>query len=79
MPMHTLTREQSAQRRARILDLRRQRLPWDVIGAEFDITPQRAHQIYKDALAEFPVAKLEAEGYGAYLDQLQSSATDEQG
>lgn len=58
MPSHQLSREESARRKARVIDLRRQRRPWDAIGAEFDVSPQRAHQIYRDALAEYPVAAL---------------------
>lgn len=58
MPSHTLTPEQTAQRRARIIDYRAQRLTWRDIGAREDITAQRAHQIYDEALAAYPVASL---------------------
>lgn len=58
MPMHTLTKEQQQHRKAAIVAARRAREPWDAIGAVHDITPQRAHQIYKAALDEFPAVQV---------------------
>lgn len=58
MPTHDLTPEQSAQRRARIIRYRQDRLTWADIGAREDISPQRAHAIYDEALASYPVAAL---------------------
>jgi len=56
--MHTLTKEEQQLRKAAIIAARRAREPWDAIGAVHDITPQRAHQIYKAALAEFPAVQV---------------------
>lgn len=58
MPMHTLTKEQQQDRKARIIASRRAREPWDAIAATWDITPQRAHQIYRAALDEFPAVQV---------------------
>lgn len=58
MPAHDLTPEQSAQRRARIIEYRAERLTWRDIGAREGISAPRAHRIYNDALAEYPVAAL---------------------
>ncbi len=58
MPSHDLTPEQSAQRRARIIEYRAQRLTWRDIGAREGISAPRAHRIYNDALAEYPVTAL---------------------
>lgn len=85
IPSHTLTPEESAQRRARIVELRRpgQRLTWSEIGRREDITPQRAHQIYDDALAAYPVTALaearheESELIDAAVRDLMSIATDD--
>lgn len=59
MPAHKLTNEEAAIRKARIVELRRQRRPWDAIGAEFDISAPRAYRIYREALAERPVAQVD--------------------
>lgn len=59
MPRHNLTPEERADRKARIVELRRQRRYWDTIGAEFDISAQRAHAIYKEALAERPAMQVD--------------------
>lgn len=58
MPASMLAPEEVAYRRGRVVDLRRQRLSWDQIGAELGVTKQRAHQIYQAALNEYPVSKL---------------------
>jgi hypothetical protein len=58
MPMHTLTKEEQQHRKAAIVQARRAREPWDAIGATWDITPQRAHQIYRAALDEFPAVQV---------------------
>jgi hypothetical protein len=54
-----VTGEEVAARRAHVVELRRQRLPWDAIGAELGVSAQRAHQIYRDAVDRYPVAKLD--------------------
>lgn len=51
---HQLTPEETALRKARIVAMRRERQPWDAIGAVFDISAQRAHALYKQALADHP-------------------------
>jgi hypothetical protein len=58
VPSHELTPEQSAQRKARIIEMRAQRLTWREIGRREDITAPRAHRIYNDALADYPVTAL---------------------
>lgn len=85
MPSHTLTPEESAQRRAAIIDMRRpgNRQPWDAIGRRFDISAQRAHRIYSEALDDYPVAKLaehrheEAELIDTAIRDLMSIAADD--
>lgn len=54
MTRNKLTPEQVAQRKKAIVEARRAREPFDAIGAVHGITPQRAHQIYWEALAETP-------------------------
>lgn len=54
MPTHKLSPMEAAERKARIVELRRQRRQWDAIGAEFDISAQRAYQLYQQALTERP-------------------------
>lgn len=58
MPMHTLTKEEQQNRKAAIVQARRAREPWDAIAATWDISPQRAHQIYRAALDEFPAVQV---------------------
>lgn len=59
MPMHRLSKEEVHARRAKIVEMRRARRTWDDIGRELDITPQRAHAIYKQALNERPFAQVD--------------------
>lgn len=54
MPAHTLTREESAQRKAQIVAMRRKRMPFDAIAAHFDISAPRAHELYWQAVREVP-------------------------
>jgi hypothetical protein len=54
MPAHTLTPDETEHRKGRIVELRRTRMPWDAIGAVFDISAQRAYQIYKQACSDYP-------------------------
>ena len=58
MPMHTLTKEEQQLRKAAIVASRRSREPWDAIALTWDISPQRAHQIYRAALDEFPAVQV---------------------
>jgi hypothetical protein len=51
---------ESAARRVRVVKLRRNRWTWDAIGADLGVSAQRAHQLYSAALAEVPVAQVEA-------------------
>lgn len=51
--------EEGAIKRARVLELRRQRWTFVDIAKELGISHQRAAQLYRSALAEFPVAELE--------------------
>jgi hypothetical protein len=50
--------EEAAARKARIVEMRRARRPFDQIGAEFGITGQRAHQIYWEAINERPAQEV---------------------
>lgn len=59
MPMHRLTKEEVYARRARIVEMRRARRTWDDIGRELDVTAQRAHTLYKQALNERPFAQVD--------------------
>lgn len=54
MPTHTLTKDEQQERKRRIIELRGERQTWDQIATAFDITPQRAHQLYQAALKERP-------------------------
>ena len=58
MPTPRIT-EEGALRRARILELRRQRWTWPEIGRDVGISPQRAFQLYQKALVEIPTPHLE--------------------
>lgn len=48
------------ERKAEIVRLRRQRIPFDEIGARFGITRQRAHKIYWDAMNAIPAEEVKA-------------------
>lgn len=48
----------TSHRRGRVVDMRRQRMTWDAIGTELGVSKQRAHKIYQEALAEYPVSAL---------------------
>ena len=52
------TQLDTAARRARVVELRRQRLTWDQIGHDIGVSKQRAHKIYQEALAEYPASQL---------------------
>lgn len=54
MPTHRLNAEEAADRKARIVELRRARRPWDTIGSEFGISGVRAYQLYQQAIQERP-------------------------
>lgn len=58
MPMHQLTREEVHYRRGRVVELRRADTPWDVIADELGVSKQRAHQIYMDALKDYPKSQV---------------------
>lgn len=49
----------AAERRAKVVALRRQRLSFEQIGHELRVTRQRAWAIYQDAVASVPVADVE--------------------
>jgi hypothetical protein len=49
----------AAERRAQVVALRRRRLTFDEIGAELGVSRQRAHAIWRAALAEIPAAQLD--------------------
>lgn len=44
-----------AERRRRVVEMRRANQPFDEIGRTLGVTPQRAHQIYTDALSALPM------------------------
>jgi hypothetical protein len=54
-----LSQIEAAHRRARAVELRRQRVPFADIGAEFGVSAQRAYQIYREALKEIPAEHVE--------------------
>lgn len=54
----TDTALQTSHRRARVVQLRRERRTWDAIGADIGVSKQRAHKIYQEALAEYPISAL---------------------
>ena len=63
-PSRRLSPEETEQRKARIVALRRDRVPFDVIAAELGISAPRVHRIFWDAVREFPhqqVAELREE------------------
>jgi hypothetical protein len=49
----------AAERRARVVALRRQRLTFDRIGQTLGVTKERAWKIYQEALASIPAADVE--------------------
>jgi Sigma-70, region 4 len=54
-PGHRVT---AAERRAQVVALRRGRATFDQIGRALGISKQRAHELYKQALAEIPAAQV---------------------
>ena len=48
----------AAERRARVITLRRNRVSFEDIGRALGISKQRAHQIYVRALAEIPAGEI---------------------
>jgi hypothetical protein len=72
-----------AHRHARVIELRRQRLTWEAIGADLGVSKQRAHQLYREAVDAHPVAALaehrheEAELIDRAVRDLLSIATDD--
>ena len=61
-----LTREQ-AERRARVVELRRSRMTFDEVGHQVGLSSQRAGRIFHDALAALP-------RYG--VDELRAEETE---
>jgi hypothetical protein len=55
----TEARVATAERRARVIELRRQSRTFAEIGAEFGFSLQRAHAIYLEALAEIPARQVD--------------------
>lgn len=53
--------EDVAARRARVVELRRQRVPFEVIGRDHlgGVSAQRAHQIYRDAMESVVVQQVD--------------------
>lgn len=51
-------KEDTQRNKAEVLRLRRQRMTFEKIGQELGFSRQRAHQIYKEALAEIPVLEV---------------------
>lgn len=51
-------RDESQQRRAEVMRLKRQGHSFEAIGERLGITKQRAHQIYKAALDEIPAQEV---------------------
>lgn len=49
----------AAERRAKVIEMRRARKTFDEIGTELGITRQRAFTIYREALAAIPAAQLD--------------------
>jgi hypothetical protein len=50
---------EGAQKRARVVELRAQRLSFSEIGAEVGLTPQRCGQLYAQALAMIPMRNVD--------------------
>ena len=48
----------AAERRARVIEMRRNRMPFDEIGAALGISKQGAWNIYQTALREIPAASI---------------------
>lgn len=49
----------AAERRAQVIAMRRSRATFDQIGRALGVSRQRAHELYRQALAEIPAAQLE--------------------
>lgn len=75
-------REKTAERRARVVELRRQNVTYAEIGAELGVSLQRAHEIYLEALESIPAKQVElhrteaAELAHAAIDDLLLIARD---
>lgn len=54
MANYKYTPEENAERKRRIVAMRRTRIPFDAIGADLGITASRVHQLYWEAMAEIP-------------------------
>lgn len=65
----------AAERKARVIGLRRRRLTFDQIGRALGISRQRAHQIYSAAVAELP-ARSAAEYDAEELDLVDNAIAD---
>ena len=58
-PARTPVRLTAAERRSRVVEMRRSRMSFPEIAAALGVTKQRAHAIYTKALAEIPRAQVE--------------------
>jgi hypothetical protein len=68
-------RADAADRRARVVALRRKRATFDQIGRELGISKQRAHQLYSRAVAETPAREV-AEWHAEELDLVDDALRD---
>jgi len=68
-------REKTAERRARVVELRRQNVTYAEIGAELGVSLQRAHEIYLDALESIPAKQVDA--HRAEAAELAHAAIDD--
>lgn len=59
MPISLEKREEIAERRARVVEMRRSAMQFAEIAEVLGVTKQRAHQIYLKALEEIPAQQVE--------------------
>jgi hypothetical protein len=68
-------REATAERRARVIELRRQNFTYAEIGQELGVSAQRAHEIYLEALKAIPAKEVEL--HRAEAAELAHTAIDD--
>lgn len=70
-----LTAEERDARDARVIAMRRTRASWQAIGTDLGVTPQRAHQIYKKAIAKNPLTAVQIDEHRLEELELYDLAT----
>ena len=75
MPRSVEARIATAERRANVVEMRREKMTWDEIGKALGVSMQRAHQIYLDALRDIPAKQVDQ--HRAEAAELAATAIDD--